>query len=69
MISLDPSDIELMKLTMQSAGTWFTKEDGTTPNMENNAALKANACKSSRPSPMTIWSERTAAGRAFGRRE
>ena len=40
MISMDPSDIELMKLTMQSAGTWFTKEDGTTPDMENNAALK-----------------------------
>lgn len=40
MISMDPSDIELMKLTMQSAGTWFTKEDGTTPDMENNAALR-----------------------------
>ncbi|WP_270467656.1 ABC transporter substrate-binding protein [Hungatella effluvii] len=40
MISMDSSDIELMKLTMQSAGTWFTKEDGTTPDMENNAALR-----------------------------
>ena len=40
MISMDPSDIELMKLTMQSAGTWFTKEDGTTRTWRNNAALK-----------------------------
>lgn len=40
MISMDPSDIELMKLTMQSAGAWFTKEDGITPDLESNPALK-----------------------------
>lgn len=39
-ISMDPSDIELMKLTMQSAGVWYTTEDGTTPYLQENPALK-----------------------------
>lgn len=39
-ISMDPNDIELMKLTLQSAGTWYTKEDGVTPFIQDNAALE-----------------------------
>lgn len=39
MLTQDPNDLGLIRLMMQSAGTWYTKEDGLTPNVADNAAL------------------------------
>lgn len=39
----DPNDLGLIRMMIQSAGSWYTKEDGTTPNLANNAELKAAA--------------------------
>jgi lactose/L-arabinose transport system substrate-binding protein len=40
MLTLDPSDLGIIRIMMQSAGQWYVKEDGTTVNVENNEALK-----------------------------
>ncbi|PZD96676.1 ABC transporter substrate-binding protein [Paenibacillus sambharensis] len=40
MISLDPNDLGILRMMVQSAGSWVLKEDGTTPNLADNAALK-----------------------------
>ncbi|QFQ90026.1 ABC transporter substrate-binding protein [Lacticaseibacillus manihotivorans] len=40
MLSLDPSDLGLIRIMMQSAGSWYTKSDGKTVNIQNNTALK-----------------------------
>jgi lactose/L-arabinose transport system substrate-binding protein len=40
MLTLDPNDIGQILMMMQSAGEWFTKEDGFTLNFEGNDALK-----------------------------
>ncbi|CAM4440238.1 ABC transporter substrate-binding protein [Paenibacillus tarimensis] len=40
MISLDPNDLGILRMMAQSAGSWVLKEDGTTPNLADNAALK-----------------------------
>ncbi|GAB2557892.1 ABC transporter substrate-binding protein [Gracilibacillus alcaliphilus] len=37
--SFDPSDFGIIRMMIQSAGTWFTTEDGEI-NLENNEALK-----------------------------
>jgi len=42
MLTLDPSDLGIIRTMIQSAGSWFTKEDGVTPNLADNAALKAS---------------------------
>lgn len=39
MLTLDPNDVGQLRIMMQSAGTWYVKEDGTTPNLQNNVAL------------------------------
>lgn len=39
MLSLDPSDLGIIRIMLQTAGTWFTKEDGVTPNLAGNGAL------------------------------
>ena len=38
-ITFDPSDTGLMRVMLQTAGVWFTEEDGMTPNISNNAYI------------------------------
>lgn len=40
MLTLDPSDLGLIRVMMQSAGQWYVKEDGKTVNIAENQALK-----------------------------
>ncbi|URN94076.1 MAG: extracellular solute-binding protein [Candidatus Pristimantibacillus lignocellulolyticus] len=40
MLTQDPNDLGLIRMMIQSAGSWYMKEDGTTPDLANNAALK-----------------------------
>lgn len=39
MLALDPTDLPLVRLIMQSTGSWYVKEDGTTAYIEDNEAL------------------------------
>ncbi|MFD3260692.1 ABC transporter substrate-binding protein [Paenibacillus lentus] len=40
MITLDPNDLGLIRMIIQSAGSWYVSEDGKSPDLANNAALK-----------------------------
>lgn len=40
MITLDPNDTGLLRIMIQSASSWYMKEDGKTPDLAGNAALK-----------------------------
>lgn len=40
MLTQDPNDLGLIRMMIQSAGSWYLKEDGTTPNLKDNAVLK-----------------------------
>jgi len=40
LLTIDPNDLGLIRIMMQSAGSWYVKEDGVTPDLEDNAALK-----------------------------
>lgn len=40
MLTIDPNDLGIVRIMMQSAGAWFVEEDGETPDLANNAALK-----------------------------
>ena len=40
MLTLDPTDLPLVRLIMQSTGSWYVEEDGTTAYIEENEALK-----------------------------
>lgn len=44
MLTLDPSNMEQLRIMMQSAGSWYVKPDGKTINIKDNQALK-DACK------------------------
>ena len=39
-LTIDPNDLGLIRIMIQSAGTWYLKEDGVTPDLVDNAALK-----------------------------
>lgn len=39
MITLDPNDFGVIRTMIQTAGTWYFEEDGSTPNLADNAAL------------------------------
>lgn len=39
MLTQDPNDLGLIRMMIQSAGSWYLQEDGTTPNLADNAAL------------------------------
>ncbi|NBD27554.1 ABC transporter substrate-binding protein [Paenibacillus glycinis] len=39
-ISLDPNDLGVIRMMIQSAGLWYLDADGKTPNIANNAAMK-----------------------------
>lgn len=40
MLSLDPNDIGQVRIMMQSAGSWYVKDDGVTPNFADNEVLE-----------------------------
>lgn len=40
MLTLDPNDLGLIRMMIQSSGSWYLKEDGVTPNLAGNEALK-----------------------------
>lgn len=40
MITMDPNDFGLVRMMLQSAGSWYFEEDGSTPNLEGNPALR-----------------------------
>lgn len=40
MITLDPSDLGLLRIMLQSAGSWYVKDEGMTADIEDNEVLK-----------------------------
>lgn len=40
MLALNPSDLQTIRIMLQSAGQWYVKDDGKTVNIQNNQALK-----------------------------
>ena len=41
MLTQDPKDLGIIRMMIQSSGSWYLKSDGSTPDLANNAALKA----------------------------
>ncbi|WP_211747106.1 ABC transporter substrate-binding protein [Paenibacillus sp. Marseille-Q4541] len=41
MLTQDPNDLGIIRMMAQSAGSWYTTEDGQTPSIADNAAMKA----------------------------
>ena len=39
-LTIDPNDLGIIRVMMQSAGSWYVEEDGVTPDIVNNVALK-----------------------------
>ncbi|WP_416149966.1 ABC transporter substrate-binding protein [Salipaludibacillus sp. HK11] len=39
MLTLDPNDLGIIRLMIQTSGSWYVEEDGTTPDLANNEAL------------------------------
>lgn len=40
LLTQDPNDLGLIRMMIQSAGAWYLKSDGSTPDLKDNAALK-----------------------------
>ncbi|WP_186580399.1 ABC transporter substrate-binding protein [Aquibacillus kalidii] len=40
MLTLDPNDLAQLRMMIQTAGSWYLDEDGSTPHLANNEALK-----------------------------
>lgn len=40
MLTQDPKDLGLIRMMIQSSGSWYVKSDGQTPDIADNAALK-----------------------------
>jgi lactose/L-arabinose transport system substrate-binding protein len=40
MLTQDPNDLGLIRMMIQTAGSWYTKEDGKTPNLADSQELK-----------------------------
>ena len=40
MLTLDPNDLGTIRMMIQTAGSWYVQEDGVTPNIAGNEALK-----------------------------
>ncbi|MHA6533033.1 ABC transporter substrate-binding protein [Paenibacillus sp. BAC0078] len=41
MLTQDPNDLGLIRMMIQSAGSWYLKSDGKTPDLKDNTVLKA----------------------------
>lgn len=39
-LTIDPNDLGIIRVMMQSGGSWYVEEDGVTPDLVNNVALK-----------------------------
>lgn len=39
LITLDPNDLGQIRMMIQASGSWYVKEDGTTPDLSDNEAL------------------------------
>lgn len=39
-ITIDPNDLGIVRIMLQSTGSWYTAEDGVTPNLAGNEGLK-----------------------------
>ncbi|MBO0993735.1 ABC transporter substrate-binding protein [Bacillus sp. SD088] len=39
MLTVDPNDLGTIRMMIQTAGEWYLKEDGTTPNLDGNKAM------------------------------
>lgn len=39
MLTVDPNDLGTIRMMIQTAGEWYLKEDGTTPNLDGNEAM------------------------------
>ncbi|MDN7242877.1 extracellular solute-binding protein [Planococcus sp. N028] len=39
MLTLDPNDLAQVRMMIQTNGSWYVEEDGSTPNLANNEAL------------------------------
>src|SRR5690625_1749494 len=39
-ITIDPNDLGIVRIMIQSTGTWYTADDGITPNLAGNEGLK-----------------------------
>lgn len=39
MLTLDPNDLAQVRMMIQTAGSWYVEEDGSTPNIADNEAL------------------------------
>lgn len=67
MLTQDPNDLGLIRMMIQTAGSWYTKEDGTTPNLAGNQDLKAafemykEIMESGLVKPVSDWSQYLAA--------
>jgi lactose/L-arabinose transport system substrate-binding protein len=63
MLTQDPNDLGLIRMMIQSAGSWYTKEDGVTPNLAGNKALKVafetykELLDSDLVTPVSDWSQ------------
>lgn len=40
MLTLDPTDLPLVRIIMQSCGRWYVKQDGVTADIKDNTALR-----------------------------
>ena len=40
MMTLDPNDLGTIRMMIQTAGSWYLEDDGVTPNLAENEALK-----------------------------
>lgn len=40
MLTQDPNDLGLIRMMIQTSGSWYLEEDGVTPNLADNEALK-----------------------------
>jgi len=40
MLGLDPNDLGIIRVMIQTVGSWYLTEDGTKPNLAGNAAMK-----------------------------
>ncbi|WP_028562594.1 ABC transporter substrate-binding protein [Paenibacillus pinihumi] len=39
-LTMDPTDLGILRIMIQSAGSWYLKEDGRTANLQDNPVLK-----------------------------
>ena len=40
-MNFDPDDMASLRIMIQTAGVWYTLEDGVTPNLNNNPAIRS----------------------------